>query len=560
MTPALEAAIASCDPRHSGGQIQARCPAHDDRVRSLAVRDFGDKTGLYCHAGCDTPAIVEALGINMTDLFDEPMTTERREVAYYDYLNTDGNVVFQVIRYEPKGFGQRRPDGNGGWIYNLEGVDRVPYHLPELVRATGVIIVEGEKDADRLAGYGLFATCNPGGAGPGKWRPEWGPLFDGKTVVIVPDNDEPGRKHAATIRDSLLDHARRVRIVELPDVRPKGDVSDYLDLHSIDELRALLQPPVAPTIDEFIGAVRGSETADLYTDIIPAGGLVIFAGQPRSFKTMAALQMMFSVASGNRWLDHTPARTGDCLYVSEEGARDKIADRLEAMRRAYNPTHSIHVLHREGITLTGQGWEKVRATLEDMDQPTVVILDTLAALMEGDENSVADVRDALRPIQKIITDFGVTVALVHHINKGGEGRIGNRLRGSSALWGASDGTLGFVRDEDANGVAQDTGEVRVETKDNDPQRIRFGFQFETMTLKADVRPALTVASLVEEVARRQAERQQPVPIEEVRTYFSVGKSWFYERVKEAAEHGLEQVSRGLYRVRPGFAQMGIDNT
>jgi len=544
-------ALDAIGARRRGRGWMAKCPAHDDRVASLSIDEADDRVLLKCHSGCSVLAVVDALGITMSDLFDEPSATDRREIATYDYLTADGSLAYQVVRYEPKGFGQRRPDGSGGWIYNLEGVDRVPYNLPDLLRSGGVIIVEGEKDADRLMGYGLTATCNPGGAG--KWRPEWAPLFIGKVVVIIPDNDEAGRKHAAMIRDSLEGHARKVRIVDLPDIRPKGDVSEYLDLHSIDELRALLQPPVAPTIQEFIASVKEAESPDLFADIIPSGGLVVFAGQPRSFKTMAAMQMMFAVASGQKWLGQEPSRMGSCLYVSEEGARDKIADRFRIMEAAARPERPIHVLHREGITLTGPGWDKVRFTLDEMDDPALVILDTLAALMEGDENSVADLREALRPIQKIITDYGVTVALVHHINKGGEGRMGNRLRGSSALWGACDGTLGFVRDEDAS-VALDTGEVRIETKDNDPRRIRFGFSYETMMLHAAVRPALNVQTLIEEIAHRQQERSgAAVPGEEVRDYFGVGKSWFYERVKEAMEVGLEQPAKGHYRVRQGFA-------
>ena len=551
MTPAFSEALAELNPKPKGKGFVARCPAHDDTAPSLNIDEMDGKVGLYCHAGCDTRDVVSAMGLSMTDLFepDANAAPERIEDATYDYRAEDGTLLYQVVRYRPKGFTQRRPLPGGMWAYDLDGVDRVPYLLPEVLASDDVIVVEGEKDADRLTALGLVATCNAGGAG--KWRAEWGPLFDGKSVVILPDNDDAGRKHADEVRASITPHARKVRVIELPDIPHKGDVSDYLGVHSVDDLRALLRPGIAPTVEEYITS-SGSATHDLFTNMVPSGGLVIFVGQPRSFKTMAALQMMFSVASGHRWLGHEPTQTGSCLYVSEEGAKVKVAERLVAMREAYHPTEPIHILHRTGITLTAPTWERVRATLDEMVRPRVVILDTLAALMDGDENSVMDIREALRPVQALITDYGVTVALVHHINKGGEGRMGNRMRGSSALWGACDGTLGFVRDEDDNGIALDTGEVRVETKDNDPIRIRFGFRPASMTLGVEDRPHCTPEAIVVEVARRQRETNTAVPIEEVRDYFSAGRSWFYERIKEAEAIGLERTARGYYKVREGL--------
>jgi putative DNA primase/helicase len=91
--------------------------------------------------------------------------TSPRIVATYDYLAERGELIFQVVRFDPKDFRQRRPDGNGGWIWTVKGVRQVPYRLPELIVTpieTSVFIVEGEKDADNLAMLGLAATCNAG--------------------------------------------------------------------------------------------------------------------------------------------------------------------------------------------------------------------------------------------------------------------------------------------------------------------------------------------------------------------------------------------------------------
>src|SRR5690606_6029986 len=118
-------------------------------------------------------------------------------VKEYDYEDENGELRFQVCRLEPKDFRHRRPDGSGGWTWNMRGVELVPYRLPELIAATAgetVHVVEGEKDADGLAELGLVATCNPGGAG--KWREEYCKYFRGKNVVVLPDNDDAGWKHA----------------------------------------------------------------------------------------------------------------------------------------------------------------------------------------------------------------------------------------------------------------------------------------------------------------------------------------------------------------------------
>jgi 5S rRNA maturation endonuclease (ribonuclease M5) len=166
----------------------------------------------------------------------------RRMVATYDYSAADGELVFQVVRYAPKTFRQRRPNGNGGWDWKLGDAPPLPYRLPELSCAGAndiVIIVEGEKDADNLAKLGLTATCNPGGAG--KWPDGFARYFDRRRVVILPDNDQAGRDHARDVAQKLAGKAAGIRVLELPDLSEKGDVSDWLaDGHGVDELRALL--------------------------------------------------------------------------------------------------------------------------------------------------------------------------------------------------------------------------------------------------------------------------------------------------------------------------------
>ena len=206
----------------------ARCPAHDDKHNSLSVKmaDNG-KILLHCFAGCKTDKICADIELDLQDLFpaETSRQTKRREMAAYDYTDESGNLLFQKVRYEPKDFRIRVPNGHGGWGWTMKGVRRVLYQLPSVAESDIVFVCEGEKDCDLLAQYGFVATCNYDGAG--KWNSDYNRYFKGKTVYILPDNDAPGRKHAADIYRQIESITADCRIVELPGLGDKGDVSDF---------------------------------------------------------------------------------------------------------------------------------------------------------------------------------------------------------------------------------------------------------------------------------------------------------------------------------------------
>jgi putative DNA primase/helicase len=116
---------------------------------------------------------------------------KKRIVATYDYVDREGKLVYQVVRYEPKDFRQRRPDGNGGWVWKMAGVDLVLYRLPSVDDAVEagrtVFIAEGEKAVHAVESIGLVGTCSPGGAG--KWKLGYNWIFEDSDVVILADND-----------------------------------------------------------------------------------------------------------------------------------------------------------------------------------------------------------------------------------------------------------------------------------------------------------------------------------------------------------------------------------
>ena len=178
------------------------------------------------------------------------MAGDWQEVARYPYVDRDGSLLFEVVRYlrpdGEKSFRQCRPDGHGGVIWNLDGIERVPYHLPKVLQAKIVWLPEGEKDVETLEAWGLVASCNPGGSGNSHLYAEWPNYFRGRHVIILVDNDQPGRKHAAAVAAALLSVAASVRIVELPGLPEKGDVTDWRDAGGTREQFIRLAKAVAP--------------------------------------------------------------------------------------------------------------------------------------------------------------------------------------------------------------------------------------------------------------------------------------------------------------------------
>lgn len=217
---------------------RGKCPVHNGDGENFAVNT---ETGqCFCHSRCgqgwDLISLEMAItGKGFADAKEEVFRitgrpdipwNERDIEATYDYTDAAGRLLYQVVRRTGKKFQQRRPDNRGGWAWGLAGCARVPYCLPELAGSEFAYIVEGEKDVHTLRRLGCVATCNNGGAG--NFADELAPYFDGKHICILPDNDEPGRQHALGVATRLSQVAASIRIVELPGLPAKGDVSDFV--------------------------------------------------------------------------------------------------------------------------------------------------------------------------------------------------------------------------------------------------------------------------------------------------------------------------------------------
>jgi putative DNA primase/helicase len=226
-----------------GDQWMARCPVHDDRKNSLSVGVGHDGAILlHCFAGCAFDAIATALNVRKADLFQRrPRSPLPTILATYDYRDAAGALLYQVCRFQPKDFRQRRPNGSG-WIWNMQGVTRVPYRLNELQGRDTVYVVEGEKDADALWAIGVPATTNVGGAG--KWKDRDSDCLKTagvERVILVPDNDGPGRKHMDDVAKSVKALGLAVLLLSFAELPAKADVSDWLRRgHTRAELEALV--------------------------------------------------------------------------------------------------------------------------------------------------------------------------------------------------------------------------------------------------------------------------------------------------------------------------------
>jgi len=163
------------------------------------VTEVAGKVLVHCHAGCRQEDVVAAL--RARGLWPEPQSrfnagwsssritagtkAERHVVAEYDYTDEAGVLLYQVLRYEPKDFRQRYPDGFGGWTWK-KGARQVLYHLTEVLDAAIVFVVEGEKDVEALRERGFVATTAAGGA-KAPWIPAFTDALRGREVIIWPE-------------------------------------------------------------------------------------------------------------------------------------------------------------------------------------------------------------------------------------------------------------------------------------------------------------------------------------------------------------------------------------
>lgn len=262
MPEITEVLVADRGGKWKGRELWFRCPKgdhHSNGDQNPSARFHVEKRTWFCdvgQVGGGEKDLKELLG-----LVDSAAPSAINEVATYDYQDERGKLLFQVVRYEPKTFRQRRPDGKGGWSYGVEGVRKVLYRTPDLAAGQDpVLVVEGEKDVETARTLGFTAVTNVGGAG--KWRDEYSRQLRGRTVVVIPDNDDVGIKHAADAVTSIAQHAKLVATVTLPDGKDLSEwAGDAPPEEKSAELSALIQTKMDDAVRQ-LGIVSLSDAAD----------------------------------------------------------------------------------------------------------------------------------------------------------------------------------------------------------------------------------------------------------------------------------------------------------
>lgn len=493
----------------------AKCPGHRDRMPSLRI-DVGDggKVLVHCHAGCTPAQVVAGMGLTLGDLMpDEPLAFNPSRAGHvgasrsalrvvgntalkaspevqpyaeeepvselapkanpqawpvvkrYPYVDADGVLLFEVLRKEaPDGSGkvftQEQPDGTRG----LKGIAARPlYRLPAVLTAvqhgTPVLLVEGEKDVETAEALGWVATTNIGGASG--WKPEYVTALTNADVVLVPDNDDAGRKWARVVAESLVGFAKRVRIVALPRVPAKGDLTDWVALGGTDAgLGGLIvktpawgagdpiPEPERPSrfrvyrADELVALPPASWLVD---DMLPTDALAALVGPSGKGKTFLTVGLACSVATGSPWLGHDVGLSGPVLYIAAEGTAG-LRQRVVAWVAAHHADHALplyFICETVNFLEDGDVAEVMRAMACLPAPPRLVVVDTLhRAMPGGDENSAKDVGVVVTHADRLRREAGCTVLMVHHSKKDADVE-----RGSTALRGACD-TLLMLRDDE----------------------------------------------------------------------------------------------------------------
>lgn len=425
--------------RRCGDGWEARCPAHEDRSPSLSIGvGSEDRVLLTCQAGCDLDAVVSAMGLTKAQLFATPLQ-ERPEPPtdiMYSYTDRDGRELYQVVRRSGKQFRQRHKGADGEWVWSMRGVARVPYRLPEVAAAITagqlVWIVEGEKDVHTLERLGLVATCNSGGAG--KWQAEWSSMFTGADVVVLPDNDAAGQKHAQDVSAKLQGAAKAVRVLQLPDLPEGGDVSDWVraggDRAKLEQLLAdqdAPEPEAKPGPSSWepinlLAVLRGELPDDQPTllqrsdgqALLYAGKVNTLMGEPETGKSLLAMEAARQeILLGNI-----------VVYIDYEDTPAGIIERLQAMGLTPDQIADGLLYIQPAESLTSAGAQQALLDVLDV-RPSLVVIDSIGEAFSLEGLEMTDNSDSVtfaNRFPRLVARYGPCVTSIDHVAKDPEKR------------------------------------------------------------------------------------------------------------------------------------------
>lgn len=452
----------------------ACCPAHDDHTPSLSITQDGDRVLVHCHAGCTQEMVIRSLTHLGLWERDEPIKEslppfnipemKKKEVAWYDYTDEDGQLLYQVVRYDPKSFRQRRPDKHGNWINSMGNVRRVPYRLRKVLNAvldgSPILIVEGEKDVHAAEYIGCIATCNAMGADLGsgtKWLPEFSDYFLGADVIVIPDADIPGRKHADWVISTLQGKAHSIRVANPPtfckdlhDWVERGAI--FADIEAVCDLVYSEEIVSRKNIFHHVGnPFTAIQPIDwLAKDYFETNSLALMFGEPGSGKSFLALSLACCVATGTPWYGRA-VKQGAVFYICGEGhaglvrrfgAWSKHTGVILDEAPLYKSDHQVSLFDKDSSKLLLEDITELKEATGVV--PSLIVVDTVARNFGGgDENSTKDMSLFIEHVDRYVRiPFQCNVLLIHH-----SGHVQGRARGSSALKAALDAEYMVAKDE-----------------------------------------------------------------------------------------------------------------
>ena len=446
-------------------------PGHSAMDRSVTVKDDGDG-GVVVHsfAGQDWRDIKDDLRAKGR-LPEQHKVSQFKQTgsgvdAQYVYTDEVGRPLRRVLRMPDKKFRQQRFE-HGEWVNGLNGIADVPYNLRGIYQHASdtVFVVEGEKDADRLIALGYTATTNPGGAG--KWPDSYAKYFVDRDVVVLPDNDDAGRKHAEKVRECLDGVASSVRVVDLPDLPEKGDVSNWLDNGNdptslLDVVSRLADVERAELKGGHLSAafswaeLQQSEFPPLkwvVPGLVPEG-LTLLVGKPKAGKSWAMLQMGIAVARGEPFLTEESCEQGDVLFLALEDSPSRLRQRTITHLGASAEEEWPDSLHgMVECPKLGEGFEEtIRAFKADHPELRMVVVDVLARVRAENTHQISyqSDYDAIAKLQTLALDLGIAIVVVHHTRKAeATDDPLDAINGTSGLAGAADAI--FVLGNDKKG-------------------------------------------------------------------------------------------------------------
>jgi len=454
-----------------GGGYIARCPAHADSEPSLSVRESDDRLLVHCFAGCDAESVARSMGLTLSELSPSRGEASGKEglVAEYRYCDASGKHLYSRLRFARKRF-----------FYKPSGIPadkRQLYRADLLGEAKQVFYVEGEKDVNRLVALGLPATT---AGSASDWQERFVEVLP-QEVVVLPDNDDAGKKLAKAVAQDLVRANKTVRIVELPGLPDGGDVSDWLaqgNTRGMLESLVKASPAWSPSHCEDdaqsqktylipLSEIVGDEEPDLENDegylfrnLLPAAVPVLFVGAPKSGKSTLTLDLAIDLCTGRDFLDQFENLRGEgrVLILSREDPQRRVLARLWWLckgkgidPRSLDGRLVINAV--DPFFFSRPECEQAMRRSLDVFRPDLVVIDSFRRTLVGDENSSGDVSQAGSVWDALAKDYEATVAPIHHLRKNtsaGESLL-VQVRGSGDIVAIPRQVIGLSC-EDASGV------------------------------------------------------------------------------------------------------------